>query len=199
MSEWKEITEVTETTRLVVTADYGSENPLNWDDSQIFYKTDGGWRYGPHWAEYDFETLPAEAIGDGADYLSDSELEEALIKHCKRQGLAAKALTLLGYSQGDYTRGVYCWSPETYGDMSEALEAYFRGDVYCVELQRAVRYIRAAEDGTVNPEGSITEWETSDALGGCYLDQKYTAANVALDIFALTEAETAALKGKLDS
>lgn len=64
--------------------------------------------------------------------------------------------------------------------------AWADGEVYGVILERAKVY--TAEDGS-----TLTNWEDSDSLWGCYLSDDYTAQTVALEHFELNDSERAAL------
>jgi hypothetical protein len=68
-------------------------------------------------------------------------------------------------------------------------KTWANGDVYGVILERSVEWLKL--DGS---EDKRTEWDQADALFGCYLDEKYTAKQVAAEHFLLTDDETDACK-----
>lgn len=81
-----------------------------------------------------------------------------------------------------------------------AYDAWVRGDVYRVELERRVGYIRADRIDAdffdrADFEPDISIWEgDGESLSGCYLDDEYSAQAVAAEHFTLTEAELEACK-----
>ena len=80
-------------------------------------------------------------------------------------------------------------NPLTWGShMTESDETYGRwasGEVFTVTLERSKVY--TADDGD-----TVTIWSYVESLGGCYLDDNYTAQVVAREHFTLTEDEAAA-------
>ncbi|AYD87316.1 hypothetical protein SEA_VALENTINIPUFF_12 [Microbacterium phage ValentiniPuff] len=83
-------------------------------------------------------------------------------------------------------------------------ETWAEGGVYEVTLQRLQTYVRVQNadadtdnvSDVVDWNDQIEQWEDvpMQALAGCYLDEEYPAEQVALDHFALSEAEAAAAK-----
>jgi hypothetical protein len=68
-------------------------------------------------------------------------------------------------------------------------KTWANGDVYGVILERSIEWLKL--DGS---EGKRTDWEQEDSLWGCYLDDEYTAKQVAAEHFELTDDELAACK-----
>lgn len=75
-------------------------------------------------------------------------------------------------------------NPETWGwedahteALAPIIERWQDGEVYVVVLQRRETYTH--ESGR-----TLTVWEDIDALGGCYLDDDYTAQDVAAEHFS---------------
>lgn len=86
----------------------------------------------------------------------------------------------------------------------EVYRQWADGEVYGVLLQRRATFARVERNelnetwDLVNPltEDDITRnWLDEDSLWGCYLDDEYTAQQVALDNFGLTDDEYNTLKG----
>lgn len=79
------------------------------------------------------------------------------------------------------------------------------GRVYEVTLQRLETYVHVTDSGsdeipdTVDWGFTREVWEDVDgaSLAGCYLDDEYTAQDVAIEFFDLTVDERAAAKGKM--
>jgi len=71
------------------------------------------------------------------------------------------------------------------------------GEVYGVIAERRAEWVRI-DNGTVNlndPRDTIVTWEHAASLWGCYLEDDYTAQQVALDLdVEYTDEELAALR-----
>lgn len=72
----------------------------------------------------------------------------------------------------------------------EVYRQWADGEVYGVILERQHGYTRDDD-----PSIGFNSWDEEESLSGCYLDDEYTAQQVALEHFDLTDDETNALKG----
>lgn len=154
--------------KIKVSYDEFPENPMEWGEGHEFVQISQPRIGGGYILGLDAD----EAVGAYLSQylLNDEEITEAVIKHYQRRGWIAKELKLRGYSQGDWLDGVYAYDPDNYGDMSEALDVYFKGEVYTVQLVDVCNC--CGIDG-----------EIIDSLGGCYLDDNYTPIDVAREHF----------------
>lgn len=84
-------------------------------------------------------------------------------------------------------------------------EQWAEGGVYIVTLQRHETYVRVQDSGSdyisdaVDWNDQIERWDDvfHGSLGGCYLDEEYTAQSVALEHFTMMTAdERAGAEGK---
>lgn len=92
---------------------------------------------------------------------NDNQLETALSKTITRAGYSHIYLNLNGYSQGDWAYVVLYYKEEWLTDPSgliNELEAWFRGDVYTIALERLETY-------TSQYGNTKTEWEMVDNIG----------------------------------
>lgn len=75
--------------------------------------------------------------------------------------------------------------PRTWGDHvtddDPAVIAWRHGDVYGVAVERLIEYVR------VDTGATMSQWEETDSLWGCYLDDTYTARAVAAEYFDMPE------------
>lgn len=82
----------------------------------------------------------------------------------------------------------------------EVYRQWADGEAVGVILEHKVRWIRVDQNDepVFLADGDLARetWEEEESLGGCYLDDEYTAQHVALEHFELDEDETAALRGK---
>jgi hypothetical protein len=90
------------------------------------------------------------------------EIENALIKHMKRNNAAAEIVELRGYSQGEYASAlIYSenWAGTSLEVIEQDLKSWFRGDVYTLTLEKAKVF--TASDGE-----TITNWDHVESVGG---------------------------------
>ena len=159
---------LTETSRIVVDYDESSwsDCPLNWEPDNLYvaiinepyhYRSNIGRDTVPH-------NVPIDEIRDYA--ADDNELVEALGRHFARRGYDMEYSQWRGYSQGDWLDYVIA-TPST-GDnrarsMARALETWLSGDVYCLALETLETWHNSHGD-------SRETWETTDIIGGVYLN-----------------------------
>lgn len=80
--------------------------------------------------------------------------------------------------------------PRTWGthvlENGPTMQRWLNGEVYNVDMQE-----RKTWRNVENPGDTLTTWETVDSIGGCYLDDEYTARVVAEEYFGLKREEVA--------
>ena len=143
--------------RLRVEQDELAENPLTWDNGE-FVMTGG--RHGT-WgsAEHELARVFELAEKHGQDG------EAAAERHIKRNGIVAERLVIGG---NDWVEGYVIAGDSGYAE-TETYEAWRNGEVYVVFLEGKCE--------------CCGEWRIEDSLGGCYLDDDYTARDVAREYF----------------
>jgi hypothetical protein len=100
---------------------------------------------------------------------NDNTLNTQLEKAITRAGYRAMTFSLTGYSQGDWAYVVVYWRDEAINDITgvlEELEAWFRGDVYTIALEKLETY--------KNESGSEKHyWECVESIGQVILTDSY--------------------------
>jgi hypothetical protein len=91
-----------------------------------------------------------------------------------------------GKSKAEWEAAIIKGERETYRQWAE-------GEVYGVILERLVTWARMLDDGTADRLDTRDEWEEVESVWGCYLDDTYTAQDVANESWELTDEESAAL------
>lgn len=185
--------EITPTTRLRIEADICPENPRVSDDWWLTGYVNIPGRGDSHYIE-----VP-DVFGDHLDiaYAHERFLDEDVTERWARIFRGA-------HIEYDAEHGGYWFvdgpSAFTLDKQAEIIESerktyqqWCDGEVAVVVLEREIRYVRVDDIGT---HGTITRWEEEDSLGGCYLDDDYTAEQVALEQFNLNEEERAALEAR---
>ena len=87
-------------------------------------------------------------------------LETELQKAAKRAGYESQWLTLQGYSQGQWACVLLYWHPDWLSNPSgliQELEAWWRGDVYSLRLEKLETYTSATGN-------TIERWELVDSI-----------------------------------
>lgn len=174
-----ETIQIDEDNRLVVYVDEDTEDPREWgwgvemhdiDDYRIWK----GWEqpedpvaYAAHVAQYNVRArLWTEEQRDRAIHI---------FKVWAGDDREFKVHEWRGYSQSDWATVLEVG--ENIG-LYDAYAAWRRGDVFIVEHQQRVRLF--TEDGEPY---DMDDWEYVDSLGGCYLDDVYTAEAVGREHF----------------
>lgn len=100
---------------------------------------------------------------------NDNTLDKQLEKAITRAGYRSMTFSLKGYSQGDWAYVVLYWNDEAISDISgvaEELEAWFRGDVYTIALEKLETY--------KNESGAEKHyWECVESIGRVILTDSY--------------------------
>lgn len=183
--------DLTPTTRLVIEQDEWTDNPLDWGN--VVTVPLGRWSdIGEHGTD-DLDLAHARREFDFRGLDSDAAIRWARIFHGVPVVEADGAYWYLPASERSFHatgEPIPAAEQERYLDNERTTYGQYRdGEVYVVALERRVAW--QALDGSGRTED---RWEAADSLGGCYLDDGYTPAQVAEEHFDLTAEEAAALK-----
>lgn len=109
-------------------------------------------------------------------------VESAIGKYLALAGMNYQFVSLRGYSQGDWA-DVVIYTDEDYGltASAEALDTWFKGDIYTVCLEKLHTY---TEHSTGQ---SIERWEVEDSIGAITFSDDYTLETVANDYFSFAQ------------
>ena len=173
-----DIVEVNEDYRIKVELDQSSENPLDWGQGcEILtideYRMWRGWDKPEEPLAYVARVFHIE-VRRGA--WTTEQRDRAIRGYMNLTGDTRefRVYEWRGYSKGDWSTHLVLWDKETGFDQSEEWGAWRRGDVYTVVSEHRKVYTYADD-----PLDSIEEWEEGDSLGGCYLEDGYTAQDAA--------------------
>jgi hypothetical protein len=100
---------------------------------------------------------------------NDNTLDRQLEKAITRAGYSSRQFSLKGYSQSDWAYVVLYWRDDAISDITgviEELEAWFRGDVYTIALEKLETY--KSESGSEKHY-----WESVDSIGQVILTDSY--------------------------
>lgn len=96
-------------------------------------------------------------------------MEKAIGKHLTRAGMSFEFVSLRGYSQGEWAEIVIYAPAETiteWAGVANDFKAWFRGDVFDLELQTLKTY--TAQDG-----GILARWEHDQITGLVLISESY--------------------------
>lgn len=100
---------------------------------------------------------------------NDNTLDKQIEKAITRAGYKSMTFSLKGYSQGDWAYVVLYWRDDAISDITgvrEELEAWFRGDVYTITLEKLDTY--------KNESGNEKHyWECVESLGQVIFTDSY--------------------------
>lgn len=116
-------------------------------------------------------------LGYLQDKLTRDQWESGIGKYLALAGMKYKFVSLRGYSQGDWAE-VVIYTPDDYDltASAEALDTWFKGDIFTVCLEKLEVY--------TNPAGNTIErWEIEDSIGCITFSDDYTLESVAKDYF----------------
>lgn len=178
-----DIIEVNDTYRLKIEVDNDSENPLTWGWGTEITEIDNYriWRNG--------EPEPFDDLINMAQNLhylvrrgklTPEKRDRALHIYMVWKGdtRSFEIREWRGYSQSDWATVIVLWDAEEGSNVYESWDAWRRGDVYTVVEQELKTY------GNISDVNDFYEdWFDGESLGGCYLDEGYTAEDVAKDHF----------------
>lgn len=116
-----------------------------------------------------------ERAGYNHDW-SKEQLGDAIERYLAMSGMNHKAISLQGYSQGEWAEVIVYGDYDLTGSI-HALRDWWRGDVYLVALERLHIYTEEETGQT------IERWEMEDCIGAVILDDEYTIEACARDNF----------------
>lgn len=173
-----ETIQIDEDNRIVVYYDEGTEDPREWGWGEQVLEMN--YRYG-----YEVENPEGEELVDVFNQVYDRTAS---------MDKAERAMRLWMYLTGE-TRAVEFRDVRVYrdvynylviGETTEQIDSFMgvfstwmNGEVYLVVHEKREQWTNADETAEMDT------WEWEDSLGGCYLDDEYTAIDVARDHFNL--------------
>lgn len=174
--------------RISVEPDIDIENPLTWSgDDYAVISLESSYYNRPDIEGNLADTVTKTALEKALYYAeNDDDFFSAVIKHFQRRGYLVTEREWRGYSQGDYKRYILAidvrdeTGPGYIDGMAKTYEQWLSGDVYGVILQRLTKW--TSEHGDV-----METWEDVPdcAIWGNYLDDDYTALDVAREHFGV--------------
>jgi hypothetical protein len=197
--------DITETSRLVIKQDTDAENPRkDWDMLTGFVKIDGrgDWRILDVEPVHDDPIRIAEAH-DRLVRFGDEGWTEDTVERWARifHGMHIEYDSEHGGywfvdNDGSYPpkRGTLEEQARLIASERETYRQWAEGEVYGVTLQRVSTWAKLDDYGRPITMTERPVWEDVDSLYGCYLDNDYTAEEVALESFDLTDEERDALR-----
>lgn len=85
------------------------------------------------------------------------------------------------------------WEAKIIAGERSTYESWADGEVYVVVLERRKKWVEVTTGGVIVGGSQMETWEQAEAIGGCYLDDDYTAQHVANEHWELSDEEQAAL------
>lgn len=121
-------------------------------------------------------------LGYLTDRVSHDQAESAIGKYLALAGMKYQFVSLQGYSQGEWAE-VVIYTDQDYDltASAEALDTWFKGDIFTVCLEKLHTY---TEDSTGQ---TIQRWEVEDSIGAITFSDDYTLQTVANDYFSLAQ------------
>lgn len=111
-------------------------------------------------------------------YLEPHQEPSAIGKYLTLSGMNYHQHALRGSSQSDWAEVFVYGDGDWIKEATNALDAWFRGDVYYVRHEKLITY--TADDGT-----TITQWRDEDAISGITGDTAEEILEIARDNFDL--------------
>ena len=173
-----ETIEIDEDNRLVVYEDECTDSPLDWGwDVEMHdideYRIWRGWKTPKDPVAYAAYTAQQEVLrGRWTEEQRDRAIHIYKVWVGDTREFAVHEWR--GYSQSDWATVLEIG--ENIG-LYTAYAAWRRGDVFIVVHEKREQWTNADETAEMDT------WEPVDSLGGCYLDDNYTALDVARDRF----------------
>lgn len=120
--------------------------------------------------------------------------ERALCLYLHLLGYAAHPVSLAGYSQGEWLRGVIFRErfddetdsqiEERFAEIVKYANAWFAGDVFVIAHETLATYVNVTD-----VHDKITRWQEEDSLGAIVLFDKEDLIEAAHDYFGIPKAE----------
>lgn len=174
-----ETIQIDEDNRITVEVDQWSDSPLDW-----------GWDVEMH----DIDNYRTWAFGETSDCTIAQVAGELHARLGKDNAKTERALRLYLHLIGDECEvAVHDFAGHSKSHWATVLEigndgsmglytayaAWRRGDVYIVTHEKREQWTNSTETAEMDT------WEYFDSIGGCYLDDEYTALTVASEYFDL--------------
>lgn len=178
----EDIIDLDDTYRLRVEQDQWAENPLDdWGGCEILtiddYRMWMGWEAPDDQVAYASREFHKE-VRRGKWTTEQRDRAISLALHLAGDTREFAVYEWRGYSKSDWDTNLVLWDKDEGANQSEEWGAWRRGDVYTVILEQSKIYL--AED---DPDDVFEDWVEVDNIGGCYLDEGYTAEDVAKEHF----------------
>lgn len=173
-----ETIEIDEDNRLVVYVDECTDSPLDWGWNVEMHDIDD-YRIWRGWEQPEDPVAYAAHIAQlrvRSGHWTEEQRDRAIhiYKVWAGDDREFAVHQWRGYSQSDWATVLEIG--ENIG-LYTAYAAWRRGDVFIVVHQKREQWTNADETAEMDT------WEWEDSLGGCYLDDKYTALDVAREHF----------------
>lgn len=192
-----DIIQVDDDTRVAVYPDPDAENPRSWQEGISVHALRRKGGYNAPDAGTNSHGAALDEILDGA---SSSQVEGAIALHFQRANLphritASEAGEFVWYLEPETVAENLALAPLWNGlDLLDGViaeyEQWANGEVYIVAVEKRTRWARLDQNGEpvfiadadIIPI-TLTTWEEVELIGGCYLDDDYTARQVAAEHF----------------
>lgn len=116
------------------------------------------------------------------DRVNHNQAESAIGKYLALAGMNYQFVSLQGYSQGEWAE-VVIYTDQDYDltASAEALDTWFKGDIFTVCLEKLHTYTEHSTGQT------IERWEVEDSIGAITFSNDYTLETVANDYFSFAQ------------
>lgn len=173
-----ETIQIDEDNRIVVYYDECSEDPRLWGWHVDVREMN--WRYGYEVEndDYDEAVIVFNEVYDRTASIDKAERAMRLWMYLEEDERAVKLVDVRVY-RDVYNYLVLGETTEQIDSFMDVFSKWMNGEVYIVCHEEREKWTNA--DGTLE----MDTWELEDSLGGCYLDDKYTALDVARENFNL--------------
>lgn len=123
-----------------------------------------------------------DQLGQLNDRFNYDQAESAIGKYLTLAGMKYQFVSLQGYSQGEWA-DVVIYTDEDYDltASAEALDTWFKGDIFTVCLEKLHTYTELSTGQT------IQRWEVEDSIGAITFSADFTLETVAKDYFSLAQ------------
>ncbi len=178
-----ETIEIDEDNRLVVYVDECTDSPLDWACDVEMHDIDD-YRIWRGWEQPEDPVAYAAHIAQlrvRSGHWTEEQRDRAIhiYKVWAGDDREFAVHQWRGYSQSDWATVLEIG--ENIG-LYASYAAWRRGDVFIVEHQKRLEYVLKVGDDIIH-EDVHEEWEYADSLAGCYLNDEYTALDVAREHF----------------
>lgn len=121
-------------------------------------------------------------LGHLQNRIDRDQEQSAIGKYLTLAGMKYKFVSLRGYSQSEWAE-VVIYTNEDYdlNASAEALDTWFKGDIFTVCLEKLHTYTELSTGQT------IERWEVEDSIGAITFSDDYTLHTVATDYFGLAQ------------